>query len=287
MIKNTNMEVTRFDAQMEYDNCECENCSCHRGDCWHKDECDAGDVNEYTGSMESRGKVNVTSPLTPLSDGVMGNVRKVRCDQDDVNGVCLDDMLEKWLEPLAIDEDMDLPVNGICVDKDKSTNGERVDASMVAAASDDEGVGMCIEKSTDTLVVEMAPIDAARDAWVERFCKPAASVMFEDIGVDRTKIPRWEKVKEMAYAAEKSMLGDISVTPPKLTKSEVLQFYAHNHCRCSRMEGDICGFCASNYRRRAREELKGKADREVRKTLFKSGDDECDKSGGGWPEAMM
>ena len=281
------MEVTRFDAQMEYDNCECENCSCHRGDCWHKDECDAGDVNEYTGSMESRGKVNVTSPLTPLSDGVMGNVRKVRCDQDDVNGVCLDDMLEKWLEPLAIDEDMDLPVNGICVDKDKSTNGERVDASMVAAAPDDEGVGMCIEKSTDTLVVELAPIDAARDAWVERFCKPAASVMFEDIGVDRTKIPRWEKVKEMAYAAEKSMLGDISVTPPKLTKSEVLQFYAHNHCRCSRMEGDICGFCASNYRRRAREELKGKADREVRKTLFKSGDDECDKSGGGWPEAMM
>ena len=235
MIKDTNMEVTRFDAQMEYDNCECENCRCKRGDCWHKDECDAGDVNEYTGSMESRRKVDVTPPSPPLSDGVMGNVWKVRCDQDDVNGVCLDDMLEKWLEPLAIDEDVDLPVNGICVDKEKSTNGERVDASMVAAAPDDEGVGMCIdesvesivdaaapiddgvekriEKSMDTLVVELAPIDAARDAWVERFCKPAASVMFEDIGVDRTKIPRWEKVKEMAHAAEKSLLGDISVTP--------------------------------------------------------------------------
>ena len=370
------MEVSKFDMK-ELDNCCCENCRCERFDCHHDERTnadkkldlinlDSTDVGQG-GAMWSKGGeqekwkmeqceygdwdeddlwVEVESGNVNEYTGVMEGVRKVRCDQDDVNGValrdaCLDDELEKWLEPLMIEDKLDLPKNGI---------GEFDDASMAAAAPVDDSFGMlvvesvdalentpasidgsggvCVDKTTsasmaaaapvdggintfvdDTLVITAAPLKrlhwrgyingdrnvdkyksmsasldeltptiADRDAWVARFCTPAAPVQLQDIGVDVNNMPRWEKVLEMAHAAEKLAVGDIFVTPPKMTKAELLRFYANNHCRCARSGGAVCGYCASGLRIRARRELKegGQKGEEVKKTLFKGDDGECD-----------
>ena len=196
------MEVTKCDTQWERDNCECENCRCAQNNCKHEghqnmdkdldltkvesmdggkgdvmwsggydweqweygdvseaeqwDQWEHDGVNEYTGMMESVRKV-----------------RKVRCDQDDVNGValrdvCTDAELEKWLEPLVIDEKMDLPENGICIGEEKSTSGESVDALMAAAAPVDGSIGMFVDASMDALMAAVAPIDNSVGTCVDK-----------------------------------------------------------------------------------------------------------------------
>ena len=230
------------------------------------DENEHGDVNEYTGMMES--------------------VRKVRCDQDDVNGVALRDMsldteLEMWLETLVVDEKSDLPNDGICIDEEKSTNEQYVDAPMVAAATFDGSVGTFVEESKDVLMDEAAAIGCIGGAC-EDISMGASFAGLAPIDADKD-------------ATDTLILG--FVTPPKstLTKLEVLQIYASDHCRCSRVGDAICDPCpcdfpdycdvciereamgnpcycvSSRCRGLARGERKKKwqADEEVRKTLFK------------------
>ena len=323
------MEVTKVDVEMESHNCSCGLCKCGQGECMHEEH----QNEEWKRKQWEFGDMDEGDQWE--------GVRKVRCDQDDVNGVKLfsDQELEKWLEPLVIDEKPDLPANENCSDEKKSENGEFVDESMASEALVDGGMGMldavriddnigesvdaetaasaavdgsggtCIDKSVGDLVVEAwrdmrqqihgyvdnsadtlvitssAPIDAKRDAWVAMFCTPPAPVYFEDLGIDRENLPDWETVIEIAHAEERKRLGEIDVTPPELTKTELLQFYAANHCRYT---GDICAFCASEYRQRAREQLRRSFElKAARKISFEVGEGGCDESDGGWIEEMI
>ena len=322
------MEVTKVDVEMESHNCSCGLCKCGQGECMHEEH----QNEEWKRKQWEFGDMDEGDKWE--------GVRKVRCDQDDVNGVALslDTELEKWLEPLMIKEKLDLPANDNCSDEKKSTNGELVDESMASEVLVDGGMGMlevvgiddnigesadaetaasaaigesggtCIDKSVgdlvveawrgmrrpihgyvdnsmETLVITSAPIDDKRGAWVEMFCKPPAPVYFEDLGIDREHLPDWETVIEIAHAEERKRLGEIDVTPPELTKTELLQFYAANHCRYT---GDICAFCASGYRQRARELLRKSFQlKAARKISFAVGEGGCDESDGGWIEEMI
>ena len=296
------MEVSKFDSQWERDNCECVTCRCERYHCCHEEKRDmdkeldlkkaesmeSGDGGVMWSEQEKREREQWEREQEEMREwvlseaekwdenqhgdvneytGMMDSVRKVRCDQDDVNGVALRDTnmsldteLEMWLETLEVDEKPDLPNDGMCIDEEKSTKEESVDAPMVAAATFDGSVGTFVEESKDALMDEAAAIGCI-DGTCEDISMGASFAGLAPIDADKD-------------STDTLILG--FVTPPKstLTKLEVLQIYGSDDCRCSRVGDAICQrceFCASFSRGLAREERKKKwqADEEVRKTLFK------------------
>ena len=293
--------------------CGCMNCRC----------CDVGEKQELKKVGET---IDGLSSLMWNADGREMEIEvvecaKVRCDEDDVNGVALGIVdeeveLERWLGELMLDDAEYKDVNGglSCIkmdsrvrdnsaDQNGSTDREFVDASLFTSPA--IGVGLMVDEGVDASmftppVIEIGPtveegvdasmstppaIDIQRTAWVEYFCGPVKPVLLKDLGVDWESVTK-EEVVEMAHEAERLEADDVPVTPLTLMREDVLKFYAYNRCLCAKgcaLGDSVCGFCASRWRKRVREELKERKDElktawkaakrvkemdKVRKTLF-------------------
>lgn len=207
--------------------------------------------------------------------------------------------LEKWLSRVMIEDDEKVKETDTLVilpSKKISVQGGdthlKMESSDLASnsASVDDSVDMDSLTSEATMkaasVSSITPVmtSEAKKAWVEMFCTRISPVPWS-VGQARLEME-----------AEKIALGDVPDTPRSLTKGELASFYAFNHCRCTLLGlMDICGFCSSNFRKRAREELRmrGKAKREktsmseVRKTLFVSMESGFHDDDERWPEPLV
>ena len=285
------MENTKVITPVKCDNpgCACTNCRC----------C----VRKKLESTEMGATSDGLSSLMWNADGREMEIEvvecaKVRCDEDDVNGVALgiadeEAELERWLGELMLDDAEDKDVNGglSCIEMDSrvrdnsadqngSMDREFVDASLFTPPA--IGVGLVVDKGVDAsmftpLVIDIGPtvgedveapmstppaIDIQRTAWVEYYCGPVKPVLLEDFGVDWQSVTK-EEVVEMAHEAERLKADDVPVTPLTLTREDMLKFYAYNRCLCAKgcaLGDSVCGFCASRVRKRVREELKEKKD---------------------------
>ena len=239
---------------------------------------------------------------------------KVRCDEDDVNGVGLDIELEKWLGDMILDDEekengdgglsrieMEMRERGNSADG--NGNGGLLCTKMDLCEHDNsaDASGPVAGESADASLLSTPPmVDADRAAWVAFFCRPVRPVRYREFGMTQNPVTS-DEVADMALEVEELSVDSVPTTPLTLTNGDLLQFYAYNRC----LNGNdcvlgvfACGFCASQWRKRAREDLKEKADElkhawkeckrvketdRVRKTLFVNSGGDCDSDGDGCP----
>ena len=256
------------------------------------------------GNMESNMDDNTGSLVCDLDESVVVGVgggtagdAKVRCDDGDVNKFAAGGIerenereLEEWLGQMNLNEKfgdsgvvmasntsgwMNMePDNTVA--HDCSCNNCRCEILHVPAVA-----------SSQCAAVTTHDLGHQKDELVEFTPTVDTMVVLETPKSTRGPIQEW--VENARKAA-----GMAPGTPRRPTKGELLDFFAHNHCKCGgamylELEG-WCSYCTSGLRRRVRDELwemtnawVAKRDNSgVRKTLFVDGV-EADEP---WPEPM-
>ena len=256
------------------------------------------------GNMESNMEDNTESLVHELLEiavvGVGGGTAgdaKVRCDDADVNkfasgGIVRENEkeLEEWLGQMDLGEkDGD---SGVAMASDAS--------GLMNVEPDKAAAHNCSCKKCSCKILHVPDVASSQCAaaatpdrehekgeLVEFTPTTDTMVMLETPKSTCGPIQEWV---ENARRAAGVALG----TPRRPTRGELLDFFAHNHCKCGgsmywELEG-WCSYCTSGLRRRVRDELwemtnawVAKRDSSgVRKTLFVDGV-EADEP---WPEPM-
>ena len=258
--------------------------------------------------------------------GETGGDAKVRCDQDDVNKFASGGLwcegyegLEEWVSRLTMDEEklegteVVMVDDGVCepnqVKPDSAVEGQvEPDLSnlvhVVTACCTCTDFCFCATSHTSASTPSSSSVATSSDQGhakdgacamddVESDAETDTMVLLDTPVTTGGPIHEWAEMTRRFAASASSEY--VPLTPRRPTKAEILDFFAHHHCRCAaanyeELDG-TCGYCTSGLRRRVRDELwrMAYAKKEetkwisARKTLF---DDSVGEDDEGWPKPM-
>ena len=139
-----------------------------------------------------------------------------------------------------------------------------IDAVLATPKSSEMDASSTTSTSTEmdaSFVTPTLTKDDKGAAWVNFFCSEPEPVNLKALGIAdlRRYTHSYKDLLQLAYKAEESANIEALVMPSTLSRADIMRFYSANVCRCASIPGQepsICGYCASRYRKRAREEMK-------------------------------
>ena len=262
-------------------------------------------------------------PLGGLTDD-----QKVRIDLEDRTRLFCGDHngLEEWLQQITLDDDDD-DDDGVVVTGDTS---EVIEMEPDNAARGQVGMDLPTLECTSVVGMDLPTLECASrkpcratgPCPCAKSSTPAYAPSFAPAPAPDATLPKEEDATDDAPMETMLILEGAATpggpicewvemrrrfdaphdyaptTPVRPTKGEILDFFAHFHCRCDAQYDEdfydgTCGYCTSGLRKRVRAEMRAMASAKrakknmdgVKKTLFVGGGD--DEGGNGWPEPML